>query len=169
MSMIGGAPLALSRMADDEVIGHPASATRLLLDGSMTGGAMAVLHSQLGEGVAGPGPHEHKRFSELLYVCSGALQVLAGEQLTVLEQGDSVVVPPRLVHAFAAAPGQQADVLIVGAPGLDRFDYFRELSGATVFPPPVEFQERFDNWFLQSEVWAQRSVWDRDTDKAGGS
>jgi quercetin dioxygenase-like cupin family protein len=161
MSMVGGVPLALSRMADDELIGHPASTTRLLLDGSMTGGAMNVLHSQMSPGVAGPGPHEHKRFSELLYVCSGALQVLAGDTITILEQGDSVVVPPRLVHAFAAAPDEAADVLIVGAPGLDRFDYFRELSTLTAFPPPVEFQERFDNWFLQSEVWAQRSVWDR--------
>jgi hypothetical protein len=35
------------------------------------------------------------------------------------------------------------------------------MTGMTTFPPPEEFQEQFDNWFLQSDAWSQRSVWDR--------
>ncbi|MEU4106165.1 hypothetical protein AB0F16_37360, partial [Streptomyces tanashiensis] len=32
-----------------------------------------------------------------------------GEELTVLEQGDFLLVPPHTPHAFAAAPGAEAE------------------------------------------------------------
>ena len=60
-------------------------------------------------------------------VISGSLQVLVGEELTVLEAGDFVAVPPHTPHAFAAAPGCEADVLFVFTPGMGRFDYLRLL------------------------------------------
>ena len=36
-----------------------------------------------------------------------------------------MVVPPNMAHAFATLPGHSADFLIVQAPGLERFGYFR--------------------------------------------
>ncbi len=150
----------IAREVDNEVIATPSGqgATRLLVDGSSTRGAISVVRSQLKLGASGPGPHSHRSFSELLYVVAGALDVLSGDEVTTLEAGDLVVVPPQTAHAFAAHPGSDSDVLIVAAPGLDRFDYFRQLIRQTSMPPPLEFQEQFDNYYLSSEVWAARST-----------
>jgi quercetin dioxygenase-like cupin family protein len=160
MSYLAG-DVALARAPDNETLRNGQNATRLLLDGSDTGGAMNVIRSQLAVGASGPGPHLHKGFSEMLYVVSGELQVLAGETVTTLLAGDVAVVPPGLPHAFAAGEGSAAEALLVMAPGIDRFEYFRQMTAMASFPPPEEFQEQFDNWFLHSEVWQQRSVWDR--------
>jgi quercetin dioxygenase-like cupin family protein len=160
MSYVAGGA-ALSRAGANEIIRNGANATRLLLDGSDTGGAMNVIRSELASGAAGPGPHLHKNFSEMLYVVAGELQVLAGDTVITLSAGDVAVVPPLMPHAFGAAAGSTAEALLVMAPGLDRFEYFRQMTSMTSFPPPEEFQERFDNWFLTSDAWTQRSVWDR--------
>ena len=146
------------REGDNEVIASPSGrgATRLLVDASSVLGAVSVVRAQLEAGAAGPGPHRHQTFSELLYVAAGALDVLSGEEIVTLEAGDLVVVPPLTPHAFAAHPGTAADVLIVAAPGLDRFEYFRQLGSQPSMPPPEEFQMKFDNYFLTSSAWATR-------------
>jgi hypothetical protein len=68
-----------------------------------------------------------------------------------------VVVPHHLAHAFGAAPGHTADILIVIAPGVDRFEYFRTLERIAYGKQPMETlmqeQEKYDNWFLDSPVW----------------
>jgi mannose-6-phosphate isomerase-like protein (cupin superfamily) len=159
-----GRRASLARLAEMEtVFGRSRqSKTHLVLDGSDTNGTMSVNRAELGVQVPGPGPHNHKRFSELIYVCSGALDVLAGDKLLTLHGGDAVVVPPLMPHAFSAtAEGGDVDVLVVGSPGMDRFEYFREISNLTEFPPPLDFQERYDNYFLESDVWMARSNWDR--------
>lgn len=154
--------VSLARVADNEVIGRSASSrTRLILDARNTGGTMSIVRSELGLNMTGPGPHNHKGFSELIYVASGALDVLANDEIVTLEKGDAVVVPPLISHAFAAARDSEADVLIVAAPGMDRFEYFRQMSKMISFPPPEAFQEEFDNYFLESAIWQSRSVWDK--------
>jgi hypothetical protein len=37
-------------------------------------------------------------------------------------------VPPKLPHAFSAERGTGAEILIVIAPGVERFEYFRQLT-----------------------------------------
>jgi quercetin dioxygenase-like cupin family protein len=160
MSYSGVGRAASSRESANEVIAMKSGlgVTRLLLDASSTGGAMSVVRSQLQLGASGPGPHHHRTFSELLYVTAGALDVLSGDDVTTLEAGDVVVVPPMTPHAFAAHPGSAADVLIVAAPGLDRFDYFRQLGQQPTMPPPEEFQAQFDNYYLTSDAWTARAA-----------
>ncbi len=63
-------------------------------------------------------------------------------------------------HAFAAAPGCDADLLIVITPGVERFEYFRHLQrialGELSPESLLEVQERYDNHFLNSAVWEKR-------------
>lgn len=61
----------------------------------------------------------------MFFVVDGALQVLVDDEVKLLEKGDFLPVPPHTPHAFAAAPGREADVQFVCSPGMPRFDHLR--------------------------------------------
>lgn len=146
------------RAADAELLGDPAFLTvRLLTDATATGDALSAVRVTLAEGVDGAAPHHHTGRAELFFVIDGQVQVLVGDTVLTGGPGDLVVVPHHLPHAFGAAPGHTADLLIVIAPGVDRFDYFRLLErvayGTESAAALLDAQERFDNWFLESPAW----------------
>ena len=147
--------------SDMPVLGSPHVATiGLLADATETGGALSVVRVTLADGVDGAQPHRHTLGTELFYLLSGRAQVLVGDRLMQAGEGDLLVVPPGLPHAFAALPGHPADLLIVIAPGTDRFEYFRMLERIALGTLPgdsmLREQERFDTWFLSSPAWEQR-------------
>ena len=65
-------------------------------------------------------------------------------------------------HAFAPAPGEEADVLVTFTPGIMRFDYYRLLE--RVYrgeADPEEIgasSEQFDNRYFDSPVWRNRAT-----------
>lgn len=145
------------RAADAEVIGAPPTMIRLLVDAHTADGALSTQRVTLGPGADGAAPHHHARSAELFYVISGTVQVLAGERVLTATEGDVLVVPAGQVHAFAAPPGEPADLLIVIAPGVERFEYFRllarVLTGQADRQELLDTQERFDTWFDDSAAW----------------
>jgi hypothetical protein len=62
-----------------------------------------------------------------------------------------------MAHAFATPPGQAADFLIVLAPGIERFGYFRLIErlskGEATLEDLLASQELYDNHFLDSAAW----------------
>jgi len=64
----------------------------------------------------------------MFYVLDGMVDVLAGDEIVRAEGGYGIVVPPGLPHAFSAQPGHRVELLIVIAPGVERFEYFRQLT-----------------------------------------
>jgi quercetin dioxygenase-like cupin family protein len=150
----------LVRSAAAEVVGRTAGTIQLLADSSATGGALSTQRVVLPDGANGAAPHHHTRSAEMFYVLDGAAEFLAGDQVLTAEQGDLVVVPPLMAHAFAAVPGSAADLLIVITPGVERFGYFRHLErialGELTRESLLEVQDRYDNHFLTSEVWDDR-------------
>ncbi|MBF6178269.1 cupin domain-containing protein [Nocardia otitidiscaviarum] len=78
---------------------------------------------------------------------------------TIVTAGSLVVVPPGMPHAFGAVPDSTADVLIVLGPGVDRFEYFRQLgriqNGRADFASLLPEQQRFDVHFLPGVNWRQ--------------
>jgi hypothetical protein len=70
-----------------------------------------------------------------------------------------VVVPPGLDHAFAAGAGRGCELLVVFAPGLDRFGYFRTLIHvARGELPPERLREvapGYDTFFTRSPAWGR--------------
>lgn len=147
------------RQADAEVIGIPAVTGRLYADSSATGGALSTQRITLRHGAAGATPHHHTGSSELFYVISGAAEMLTGERVHTVSEGDLVVVPPGTVHAFAAARDNDADLLIVLTPGVERFEYFRQLqriaAGQATLESILETQDLYDNHFDDSPAWQQ--------------
>ncbi|WP_035748852.1 cupin domain-containing protein [Glycomyces sp. NRRL B-16210] len=148
----------IARAAAAERLAHAQeSVMTLLADSSQTGGALSVTRSTFPDGGDGAPPHFHTGASESLFVIAGRLQVLAGEEVVVLEAGDFVTLPAGLPHAFGAAPGHDADVLAVFAPAADRFDYYRLLERVVAGEAdPAEIPasgERFDNHYVAGEAW----------------
>ena len=162
MSLInpGGAEPVLVRAADAEALGGGATKLWLLADANHTDGAISANRTALGEGANGPAPHYHAGSAEIFFVLGGALDALAGDRIETLGEGDFLVVPRNMPHAFAPPPGSAADVLIVFAPGLqDRFEYFRlvdRVSKGHASPQEIlDTQERFDNHFLDVPIWRE--------------
>ncbi len=145
------------READAEVLGLAQLSTRLLADSDATGGALSVMRTTMGEGIEGARPHTHSKSAEFFYVLDGELQLLADSQVITAGKGDLVVVPPNMAHAFATTPGRSADFLIVLAPGLERFGYFRLVErlsrGEATVEELLASQDLYDNHFLDSPVW----------------
>lgn len=147
------------RKEEAEIVGGAPVTGRLYADSSATGGALSSQRITLLRGAAGATPHHHTGSSELFYVVSGAAEMLTGQRVLAAREGDLVVVPPGTVHAFAAAPASDADLLIILTPGVERFGYFRHLqriaSGAAPLESILEVQDLYDNHFDDSPVWQQ--------------
>jgi mannose-6-phosphate isomerase-like protein (cupin superfamily) len=145
------------RAANAEVVGAPTTKVRLLADSSATGGALSTVHVTLEKGADGARPHRHDRSAEMFYVLGGVVKVLSGSGIVRAEQGDVIVVPPRLPHAFSAERGTGAEILIVITPGVERFEYFRQLTRiAQGMERPEslrEVQDLYDTYFLNSPEW----------------
>ena len=152
------ASVLVRRAADAEVLeADPTSVITLLVDAEETGGKLTSNLTHFEPGNAGAPPHHHTRGAELFYVLEGSLQMLLGDEVTVFGQGDIVVVPPGVHHAFAPAPDASADVLIVFAPGTERFAYYRLLDrlhqGDAAVQDLYDTQDRFDNHYVDSPAW----------------
>ncbi|MFJ7985725.1 cupin domain-containing protein [Streptomyces sp. NPDC096351] len=142
---------------------------RLLADAVDTGGAVGVNLLKLAAGSDGAGPHHHTRSTEVFYVVAGTAWFRlfgaggtdgepgpGGERVEAVGAGGLVVVPPGTVHAFGAAAGQEADLLVLLTPGVDRFGYFRALGrvrrGEDPFDALLPEQHRYDVHFAADLV-----------------
>jgi quercetin dioxygenase-like cupin family protein len=145
------------REVDAEVLGVAQLSTRLLADSDATGGTFSVMRTTMGEGIDGARPHTHSKSAELFYILEGELQLLSGDQVLTANKGDLVIVPPNTAHAFATTPGHSADFLIVLAPGIERFGYFRLAErisrGEASLSELLASQDLYDNHFLESPAW----------------
>ncbi|GAB2938137.1 hypothetical protein GCM10027280_27960 [Micromonospora polyrhachis] len=163
MSPIQPQPFFTIKATDAEVLADgPTSLITLLADADDTHGALTVNRAFLAKGSPGAPPHFHTRMAETFFVIDGVLQVLAGEQILTLEKGDLLVVPPHLPHAFAPAPGEEADVLVSFSPGIARFDYYRLLERVYKGEAdPKEIgasSEKYDNHYFDSPAWRARAA-----------
>ncbi|MFF4861936.1 cupin domain-containing protein [Streptomyces sp. NPDC002405] len=150
----------LVRDARAEVVGGVPVGVKLLADSSATGGALSTVRVTLAEGADGARPHRHDNSAEMFFVLDGTAELLSGDDVVTAERGDLVIVPPGRPHAFAAAPGRGADLLIVITPGVERFAYFRHLQrirlGEVTPESLLEVQDLYDNHFLSSRAWDAR-------------
>lgn len=149
----------IARAARSERLTFPGGSTMTLLaDSPATGGKLSVHHTMLRDGADGGNPHHHTAMVEVLYILRGQLHVLLGDELTEAGAGDLIIVPPGVTHAFAAAPGRDAELLVAVTPGIERFPLFRrfEQTGAGQVPADViADQSRYDTYPDFSTTWHQ--------------
>ncbi|TCC41300.1 cupin domain-containing protein [Kribbella speibonae] len=137
-----------------------ASGVTLLADVPDTGGHLTSHRSVFQPGKEGAPPHLHREAAELFFVLGGALRVLTGEKLVVLEHGDFLLVPPNTPHAFEAAGDETAEVLFVLTQAKPRFGYYRLLEGAyrgeTDWSEVAKTSDLYDNHYVESPTWQHR-------------
>lgn len=154
-------PLLVRAQTAETLDADPTSVITLLADVDQTGGRFTSNRSRFAPGSAGAPPHFHTLGTEIFFVIDGAFQVLLDDVVVDLGPGDLLAVPPGVHHAFGPAPEQMADVLVVFAPGRERFEYYRLLDrahrGEVSFDEIAATQDRFDNHYVDSPVWEQRS------------
>lgn len=86
----------IARGADAETVGNTSVKVRLLVDSSAAGGALSTVRVTLEKNADGARPHRHDRSAEMFYVLDGAIHVLSGTEIVKAQQGDVIVVPPRM-------------------------------------------------------------------------
>jgi len=153
-------PILVTAAAAEVLADGPTSTITLLADSDATNGSLTVNRSYFHKGSPGAPPHFHTKITESFFVISGALQVLTGEEIVTLYAGDLLVVPPHLPHAFAPAPGEEADALFTFTPGIARFDYYRLLQSVyqgEADPSEIKAgSEQYDNHYSDSPIWRAR-------------
>jgi mannose-6-phosphate isomerase-like protein (cupin superfamily) len=151
----------LRAAAAETLDGDPGSVIALLADVDTTAGLLTSNRSLMRAGSEGAPPHYHRHAAELFFVLDGRLEVLLDDRIDVLEAGDLLVVPPGMPHAFAPTADSDADVLFVFTPGTARSDYYRLLDqahrGEVDWSLIAESQDRFDNHYVDSAIWARRA------------
>jgi quercetin dioxygenase-like cupin family protein len=152
-------PTVLARADGAERLDFPdGSAMRLLADSSATGGRLSVHTSTLRNG-AGASPHHHDVASEVFFVVRGAIELLIDDDILVAREGDLAIVPPGVTHAFAAVPGQDAELLLAVTPGIERFELFRRfervLAGRERGGGLLTAQAAYDTYPDHSPIWQQ--------------
>jgi quercetin dioxygenase-like cupin family protein len=73
---------------------------RVLVDGSQTGGALAMLE-WTGAAPGGPPLHVHPDQDEVFLVCEGRYRFQCGDGHFELEAGDTIFLPRAVPHTFA--------------------------------------------------------------------
>ncbi len=97
------------------------------LGGDRTGGALALLEFRVQPGYPVPPAHLHEREDEITYVIEGALEVTVGDEVRVLQAGESIFKPRNVPHAFAIVHERPARFLETITPaGFE--GYFRSLA-----------------------------------------
>jgi mannose-6-phosphate isomerase-like protein (cupin superfamily) len=133
------------------------STMTLLADGPSTAGKLSVHHALLRDGADGASPHHHTTVAEVFYVLRGRVQLLVGDELVEAGEGDLVVVPPGVTHAFAGARGHDAELLVAVTPGIERFSLFRRFERVSAHREPAGTlftdQSDYDTYPDVSDIW----------------
>lgn len=77
----------------------------------------------------GPTPHVHPQAAETFTVLEGELRIRLGWRRRILRAGESVAVPPGVIHAYAGVPGRAARVLVELEPPGRMEEFFASVYG----------------------------------------
>jgi mannose-6-phosphate isomerase-like protein (cupin superfamily) len=157
MNSTAAAPVLVRAQEAEHLQDGPTSLITLLAEAQATGGALTANKATFRIGSPGAPPHFHTVATEMFFVLDGTMRILVRDEVLTLGKGDFLTVPPTVPHAFAPAPGQEAEMLVVFTPGLRRFDYYRLLErvhrGEANIQDIRDSSEEFDNHYFDSPVW----------------
>jgi quercetin dioxygenase-like cupin family protein len=101
-------------------------AIRFLLEGSETGGSVAIFEFDVPAGAKIAGAHSHDGYDETIYGCEGLLTWTIEGTPTEVGPGEAVFIPRGAVHHFDNRGDLDARALAIATPGVIGPDFFRE-------------------------------------------
>jgi quercetin dioxygenase-like cupin family protein len=107
----------------------------ILASGRDNGGEVFEVEAVLPPRLAGPPRHRHRWQTETFTVLDGQLRVVVGHDVRVLEAGETVSVPPTVVHAFANPFTEPARIRMRETPAGPLEEQFEALVDAGRLPP----------------------------------
>ena len=91
------------------------------LSGADTGGAYCLLEASLAPGVVVP-RHTHTHEDETYHVLAGELEVVVGDEIFVLEEGDTLMAPRDIPHQLRNSGDVENHYILVFSPsGIEEF------------------------------------------------
>jgi quercetin dioxygenase-like cupin family protein len=103
-------------------------ATRFLVEGSESGGSVALFEFDVPAGARVPVAHSHDGYEETIYGLAGVLTWTVDGSPTEVGPGQVVVIPRGVVHHFENTGDADATALAIVTPGLLGPDYFRDVA-----------------------------------------
>jgi quercetin dioxygenase-like cupin family protein len=100
------------------------------LSGKDTAGAYCLLEVSLAPGIGVP-RHTHTREDEVYFVLAGELEVTVGDQIFILQPGDTLMAPRDIPHKLRNSGNTTNHYLLVFSPS-----GFEEFIVATAVPAP---------------------------------
>jgi quercetin dioxygenase-like cupin family protein len=103
-------------------------AIRFLVEGTASGGSVAVFEMDVPVGAKVPVAHSHDGYEETIYGIEGVLTLTVDGRKTDVGPRDALCVPRGVVHRFDNPHSTDARVLAIVSPGVLGPDYFREVA-----------------------------------------
>ncbi len=101
---------------------------RFLLEGTATGGSLALFEFDVPANARVPIAHSHDAYEETIYGLKGTLTWTVDGQVHDVGRGEVLCIPRGAIHRFDNTSGADATMLAVVTPGVLSPDYFRELA-----------------------------------------
>jgi quercetin dioxygenase-like cupin family protein len=101
---------------------------RFLVEGTDSGGSVAVFEFDVPAGAKVPIAHSHDGYEETIYGLAGVLTWTIAGTTTEIGPADALCIPRGVVHHFDNRHDADATVLAIVTPGILGSGYFRDLA-----------------------------------------
>src|SRR5271169_5663892 len=129
-------------MSDERMLRLPTGELISIIHiGLETEGDVFEFEAVLPSGRSGPPAHWHRVEQETFEVIEGTLRVRVGHVVRHLGPGESVVVPPGIVHAFSNPADEPARVITRETPAGQLEAQLRVMASAGRLPPLLQLAE----------------------------
>lgn len=96
--------------------------------GGETDNRLGLFEHRMEPGAPGASPHIHRKQLEAFYVLDGVVELHLDGQTFAAPKGTFVNVPENMSHGFRNPYTDQATMLIIFTPAINREEYFRSLA-----------------------------------------
>lgn len=127
MSPIHNVPNGQDRLGTRLMVEGVVPLDRKVTTEDTNGGMLIYEHKDVRKG--GPPRHLHYDQDEWLYALVGEFVVEIGDERLVLRQGDSVLAPRNVPHAWAHMSDEPATLLFIAQPAGSMEAFFKKISG----------------------------------------
>jgi len=123
-----------------EMIRVGAIEIRYILEGSDTGGALALFETVVPPNVRVPAPHRHVTYDETVHVLTGTCTFTVEGAEFSISPSQALFIPRGAVHDFVNRGTDTVRMLVTVTPGVLSSDFFREVGAVIAAGGPPDMK-----------------------------